>query len=413
MNIFSILIVCFLVGELILNSYVNWLNIKYLSPFLPDEFKGSVDVEQYKKSQNYLKENTYLSLIELSTFTLLTLVMIFAGGFNFIDVLSRHFGFGEILSGLIFIATIVLLAQAVKLPFSLFHTFVIEEKYGFNKSTLKTFISDRIKTLILAAIFGGIALSLLIEFFSVYPIYGWLYVWMAFVALQLFMTYIAPTWIMPLFNKFTPLTEGDLKTGIESYAKSQNFTLNGIYVMDGSKRSSKSNAFFTGFGNNRRIVLFDTLIAKHSTDELIAVLAHEMGHFKKKHIIKLMLFSIIMSALTLYLFSWFINNRLLFDAFRMEHFSIYASLFFFLILYTPIEMLFGVLGNYFSRKYEFEADRFSANTYQKKDALINALKKLSIDNLSNLTPHPLKVICTYSHPPVVERIKSIKALQLP
>lgn len=325
-----------------------------------------------------------------------------------IDLWARGFHFGEILTGLLFAGILTLLIQIINLPFSLYRTFVIEEKYGFNKTTLKTFFLDCLKGLILGAILGGLVLAGLIYFFEMFPVYGWLFAWVGLVCFQLIMSYVAPTWIMPLFNKFTPLEQTPLREAIENYAKAQNFALQGVYVMDGSKRSSKTNAFFVGFGQNRRIVLFDTLIEKHTTDELVSILAHEMGHYKKHHFIKGMIYSFLISGLMLYLFSWVINNQLLFQAFKMEHLSIYASLIFFALLYSPLEFLFGIIAQYFSRKYEFEADHYAVTTYQKADAMIEALKKLSIENLSNLTPHPLKVFISYSHPPVIERINHIK-----
>lgn len=408
MNIFLILILCFLIGEFLITAYVDLLNIKHLSPYPPEEFKNYCDPEQYKKSQAYLKDNTMFSLIHSGLFTLITIAFILCGGFNMIDLWARNFHLGEILTGLIFAGILTLLMQLINLPFSLYHTFVIEEKYGFNKTTLKTFCLDRLKGLILGAILGGLVLAGLIYFFEMFPVYGWLFAWVGLVCFQLIMSYVAPTWIMPLFNKFTPLEQTPLREAIENYAKEQNFALQGVYVMDGSKRSSKSNAFFVGFGKNRRIVLFDTLIKKHTTDELVSILAHEMGHYKKHHIIKGMIYSFLISGLMLYLFSWVINNPLLFKAFKMEHLSIYASLIFFALLYSPLEFIFGIIAQYFSRKYEFEADHYAVTTYQKADAMIEALKKLSIENLSNLTPHPLKVFISYSHPPVIERINHIK-----
>jgi STE24 endopeptidase len=229
------------------------------------------------------------------------------------------------------------------------------------------------------------------------------------VVFQVFLIFIAPYVIMPLFNKFEPMNEGELKTAIENYAKSQDFKMKGVFKMDGSKRSAKTNAFFTGFGKSRRIVLFDTLIAKHTTQELISIVAHEMGHYKKKHILHAIVRSTALTGVTFYLMSLFIENKLLFDAFRMEHVSIYASLFFFGFLYTPLALIFAVIENGISRKQEYEADAFAVRTCGKPDVMIECLKKLSVDNLSNLTPHPVKVFLSYSHPPVLKRIEAIRA----
>ncbi|HIJ21259.1 MAG TPA: M48 family metallopeptidase, partial [Deltaproteobacteria bacterium] len=233
------------------------------------------------------------------------------------------------------------------------------------------------------------------------------YCWIALTLFQLFLLFIAPVVIMPIFNKFVPLEEGELKTAIREYAEEQGFKMKGIFSMDGSKRSTKSNAFFTGFGRFRRIVLFDTLIEKHSVDELVSILAHEIGHYRKKHIFKSVLISILTTGLMFFILSLFINNKDLFAAFQMQETSIYASLFFFGFLYAPIETVVGILGNILSRRHEYEADAYAIKTTHKPQAMITALKKLSVDNLSNLTPHPLKVFLGYSHPPVLERIRAI------
>jgi STE24 endopeptidase len=230
------------------------------------------------------------------------------------------------------------------------------------------------------------------------------------IIIQLFLSFIAPVVIMPIFNKFYPLEESELKSTLEEYARAQRFKIKGVFKMDASKRSSKSNAFFTGFGKFRRIVLFDTLIAKHTVDELVSVLAHEMGHYKKKHIITSMIISILTTGLMFFILSLFLNNTGLFAAFKMENTSLYASLLFFGFLYAPIEMVLAIFGNMLSRRHEYAADAYAATTYRKPEAMIAALKKLSVDNLSNLTPHSLKVFLSYSHPPVLERIKALRNL---
>ena len=302
----------------------------------------------------------------------------------------------------------MLLYQLINIPFSVFHTFVIEEKYGFNKTTVKTFILDIIKGIILGVVIGGIAFSAIVWFFIKARTMAWIYCWGALTLFGLFLRFIAPVVIMPIFNKFIPLEDGELKTTLKNYANEQNFKMKGVFKIDGSRRSTKSNAFFTGFGRFRRIALFDTLIEKHTTDELVSVLAHEIGHYKKKHIIKSMIMSIVTTGLMFYILSLFLNNEGLFNAFKMENISVYASLVFFGFLYTPINMIFSVIGSVISRRHEYEADRFALTTYKKPEASINALKKLSMDNLSNLTPHPLKVFLDYSHPPVLQRIKAIR-----
>ncbi|RUM89316.1 MAG: M48 family peptidase, partial [Thermodesulfatator sp.] len=289
-------------------------------------------------------------------------------------------------------------------------TFVIEEKFGFNRTTVRTFISDFLKGLTLTAIIGGLIFAGVIWFFETMGTWAWLYCWMALGMFQIMLLFVAPVLIMPIFNKFEPLEDGELKKSILDYARKENFKMQGVFKMDGSKRSTKSNAFFTGFGRFKRIVLFDTLIARHTVEELTAIIAHEMGHYKLKHILKGIIRSILMSGFTLWLLSLFMGNQGLFEAFGMDHISVYASLVFFGFLYAPIGMATGIIDKAISRKYEFQADAYAVRTYGHPEALITALKKLSVDNLSNLTPHPFMVFLEYSHPPVLERIRAIRRL---
>ena len=281
MNKYLILILGIILFKYLLNLVIEILNLKYVDPQLPKEFIGYYDAEKYKKSQLYLKEKTNFGLIEDTFMTLITVGFILYGGFNIFDKFARGFGYGNIISGLIFLGILMLASQILSLPFAIYHTFVIEEKYGFNKTTIKTFILDIIKGLLIGAIIGGIAFSGILWFFEKAGTLAWMYCWIALTVFQLFLMFIAPVVIMPLFNKFIPLEDGLLKQTLEKYAKTQNFKMQGVFTMDGSKRSTKSNAFFTGFGKFRRIALFDTLIAKHTTDELVSVLAHEIGHYKR------------------------------------------------------------------------------------------------------------------------------------
>lgn len=296
------------------------------------------------------------------------------------------------------------------MPFSIYSTFVIEERFGFNKTTVKTFVMDIAKGLLLSILLGAPLLALVIAFFEFGGTWAWLYAWLGVTAFSLIMQYIAPTWIMPIFNKFEPLEEGELRTAIETYAESVDFPLQDVFVMDGSKRSSKSNAFFTGFGKNKRIALFDTLIENHTTDELVAVLAHEIGHYKKNHITKNMAISIVSTGVMFALLSVFLQVPALFDAFYMDQMSVYAGLLFFGLLYSPIETILGIVMQVLSRKHEYEADEFAARTIEKSEEMVNVLKKLSKDNLSNLTPHPFYVFLNYSHPPVLQRIRAIRSI---
>ena len=411
MNIYLLIILSILLIDYWLDLAIDYLTLRHVQPELPEEFHGYYDLDKYRRSQEYLKANTYFGVISNTFFTVFTIVFILAGGFSWVDRLARSFHFAPLVTGLIFAAILLLVFQLLEIPFSLYDTFVIEEKYGFNKTTAKTFVQDILKGWFLTALLGGLAFALMISFFGALGKGAWLYVWLALTVLQLFITFIAPVTILPLFNKFIPLEAGPLRDAIETYAAAQEFKIQGIYTMDGSRRSTKSNAFFTGFGRYRRIVLFDTLIAKHTVPELVAVLAHEVGHFKKKHILRQTALSILVSGVTFYLLSWFINNPGLFAAFRVEELSIYASLFFFGFLFAPINLVLSVCGKYLSRRYEYEADAYAVATYRNAEAMISALKKLSVDNLSNLTPHPFKVALYYTHPPVLERIKAIRKLE--
>jgi STE24 endopeptidase len=410
MNTYLIIILSILAAQLLFKCIIEGLNLINLQKAPPDELKELYLPEKYQRSQEYLKDKTWLDLIESGATTSLLIVLILTGFFNTLDLFARNFGFGEIGTGLIYFGLLILGYMLFELPSQIYYTFVIEEKYGFNKTTPKTFILDHIKQLFLTTILGGLALAGILWIFETAGTHAWLYCWIALIIFQFALMYIAPTWIMPLFNKFSPLTEGELKDSIEDYAKKQAFALKGVYTMDGSQRSTKSNAFFTGFGKNRRVVLFDTLIANHSIKELVSILAHEIGHYKHRHILKFQLWSILNSGLMLFLLSWFIKNPGLFQAFGMEHLSIYASLVFFGILYSPIQTALSILLNAFSRKFEYQADAFAVNTYNQPESMVTALKKLSSDNLTNLTPHPWKVLVSYSHPTLLQRIRAINLL---
>jgi STE24 endopeptidase len=410
MNIYAIIILITMLAGYLLTLITNWLNIKHLKLELPAEFVGTYDEKAYTNSQSYTRVYTKFGYIT-STFSLvLILVFWFAGGFNSLDLLVRDWQLGTIGTGLVYIAILVILKSVFSLPFSIYSTFVIEEKFGFNKTTPKTFILDLLKGLILSVLLGGPLLAGLLYFFQTLGSYAWIYAWIATTLFSLIVQFIAPTWIMPLFNKFVPLEAGELKEAILDYAKKSKFPLKGVFVMDGSKRSSKSNAFFTGFGKNKRIVLFDTLIKNHTVGELVSVLAHEVGHYKKRHIIKSMVISILHMGLVFYLLSIFLTHPGLFIAFQMENMSVYAGLIFFSMLYSPIEMILSLLMQIFSRKNEYEADAFAVKTTDDRENMITALKKLSLDNLSNLTPHPFYVFINYSHPPVLKRIEAIRSV---
>jgi len=410
MNGFLIFILVVIVGQYLLDMGVALLNLRSLSPELPAEFAGVYDGEKYSRSQQYTRVTTRFSLVQNTIITLLTVLFILCGGFNQVDLAARYFGLSPLFTGMIFIALLGLLVTVINLPFSLYSTFVIEERFGFNTTTPATYFLDMMKGMLLAVVLGGPLLGGILWFFEVSGSWAWLYCWLVILVFIVIMQFLAPVVIMPLFNRFTPLEDGELKEAVTDYARKQQFGLQGIYTMDGSKRSRRANAFFTGFGKYRRIVFFDTLINEVSVKELVAILAHEMGHFKKKHIMKMMAASALQTGVMLYILSFFIKSEPLFAAFGMEHLSIYASLVFFGFLYAPISTVLSIFFNMISRRHEYEADAFAAATTGGNDSLISGLKKLSASNLSNLTPHPLHVFLHYSHPPVLQRIKALQAL---
>jgi len=410
MNIYSVIILGALLAGYFIDVVTDYLNLKSLSNQLPKEFDGVYDAEAYKKSQAYTKVNTRFGFLTSTLSLILTLVFWFEGGFNYVDQFVRAWNLNSILSGILYMGILVVMKSVFSLPFSIYSTFVIEEKFGFNKTTLRTFILDMIKGVALGIVLGTPLLAGILWFFEFSGELAWLYCWAAVTVFSLVVQFIAPTWIMPWFNKFSPLRSQELKDAIVNYAQKVQYPLKDIFEMDGSKRSTKSNAFFTGFGKNKRIALFDTLIEKHTVDELVAVVAHEIGHYKKHHIVKSMVASVIHTGIVFYLMSIFLSHRGLFDAFYMGNVSIYAGLIFFSMLYSPIEMVLSVVMNVFSRKNEFEADAFAAVTTGRSEPMINALKKLSVHNLSNLTPHRFNVFLNYSHPPVLQRIEALKKL---
>lgn len=400
-------ILAIIILHYILDVTVSTLNLKALSARLPEEFQDIFDNEKYNESQRYTTATTHLALIENSASTLITILFLLLGGFNIVDQFARSFGLNEITTGIIFTFTLLFLSFMAGLPFSIYSTFKVEARFGFNRTTVKTFSTDIVKGLLLAVVIGTPILALILWFFENSGSYGWFFCWIGVVLFGIVLQFFAPILIMPLFNKFTPLDDNELKQKILDYADREKFQLKGIFTMDGSKRSSKLNAFFTGFGRFRKIVFFDTLVEKLSSDEIVAVLAHEMGHFKKKHIWKMLAASVLQTGLMFFLLSFFIKNSGLFEAFKMEALSTYASLVFFAFIYSPLNTLISIFFNYLSRIHEFEADRYAAETTGRSDMLIKGLKKLSKENLSNLTPHPLMVFFSYSHPPVLSRIRTL------
>ena len=410
MNIYATLILATLVLSFLLSAITEYLNLRALNSTLPPEFKDVYSEEKYARSQEYTRVRSRFGLLSGAFGLALLLGFWFMRGFEHLDQYLRALDLHPIITGVLFIGLLVLGRGLLGLPFRLYSVFVIEKKFGFNRTTPGVFVMDMFKGLALAGILGTPILALILAFFYYAGPLAWLYCWGAVIAFSLLTQFIAPTWIMPLFNKFTPLPEGDLRTAIMNMARDLNFSLTNIFVIDGSKRSTKSNAFFTGFGRNKRIALYDTLVENHTTEELTAVLAHEIGHYKEKHILKGMLMSFVQTGMVFALLSVFLTHRGLYDAFFMSEMSLYAGLVFFGLLYSPLDLILSVLGSVISRKHEFEADRYAARVSRDPEAMVNALKKLSAHNLSNLSPHRWYVFLNYSHPPVLERIKAIRAL---
>lgn len=406
-NTLFFLILIIPVTGFLLERYLEHLNAGMWSDKLPDKLKGICDEEEYRKTQYYHKDNKKLSLWSSSFNLLIILAMIAAGGFALVDSLARSLGNNAIVVSLLFFGIIGLASDLLNVPFSLYDTFVIEKKYGFNKMSITTFITDHLKSWIIALIVGAPVLGLITWFYYKAGPLFWVYAWGLITAFSIFMNLFYSELIVPFFNKQTPLEEGTLREKIEKFASSTGFKLRDIYVIDGSKRSTKANAYFSGFGPKKRIVLFDTLIKEMTEDEIVAVLAHEIGHYKKKHVIMTLIFSVLLTGVMLFLFSLVVNNPSLSRALGAEEPGFHLGLIVFGILYSPLSLLIGLVSNYISRKNEFEADRFVKENY-KPEYLTDALKKLSVKNLSNMMPHPAYVFFHYSHPPLLQRLEKLE-----
>ena len=408
MNIIFWIILIALVIDFAIGLVSTILNLRSLQTKPPDTLADIYDDTEYKTSQEYTLVQSKFGLLTGSIKLVLLLVFWFAGGFNYIDELVLEFGWNDIWSGVAFIGIISIALLILNIPLSLYSTFVIEERFGFNKTTYKTYILDTIKSIVLSLVIGLPCLIAILYFFEYTGDYSWLYVWIFISITSLVISIIGPIWIMPIFNKFTPLEAGELRDAIVEYAKMVDFKFNNIYVIDGSKRSAHSNAFFTGFGKTKRIALFDTLIDQLDTKEIVSVIAHEVGHSKKKHVLLGISMGIIHTGFLLFALSLMLESEMLFDAFFMKNTSIYASIVFFGFLFTPIEMVVSLFMQSISRRNEHEADYWAVSTTTNEINLISGLKKLAQKNLSNLSPHPLYVTLNYSHPPLSRRIESIK-----
>ncbi|MDB2471029.1 M48 family metallopeptidase [Flavobacteriaceae bacterium] len=384
------------------------LNAKHFNDTLPTELEDVYDKKEYKKSQSYKATNYKFSNITSIFSLILTLAFFYFDGFEYVDNIARSYSSNNTIIALIFFGIIMLGSDLLTTPFSYYKTFVIEENFGFNKTSMNTFILDKIKGWLMLIIVGTGILSLILWFYEVTGTNFWLYTWALVTIFSVFMNMFYSKLVVPLFNKQVPLECGDLRDKIAAYAATVGFKLNKIFVIDGSKRSTKANAYFSGFGSEKRVTLYDTLIKDLDEEEIVAVLAHEIGHYKRKHIIFNLLASISLTGFTLYILSILVSNPLLSNALGVEIASFHIGLIAFGLLYSPISEITSLIMNILSRKFEYQADNYAKNTYAS-EPLISSLKKLSKNSLSNLTPHPAYVFMHYSHPTLQERIKNLRS----
>lgn len=404
------IIISLLIISFIIDKVLDALNAKHYNDAIPETLSDVYDVTEYNKSQRYKKTNYKFGLLTSSFSLILTLTFFFLDGFAYVDSLAKQWTVNPIVITLIFFGIIMLGSDILTTPFSYYKTFVIEERFGFNKTTKLTFFTDKLKGWFMLIIVGGGILALLTWFYQTTEELFWIYAWLLITVFTLFTNLFYSRLIVPIFNKQSPLDPGDLRTQISDYAKTVGFNLDKIFVIDGSKRSTKANAYFSGFGSQKQVTLYDTLINDLDPEEIVAVLAHEVGHYKKKHIIFNLFASILLTGITLYIMSLLIANPLLSEALGVATPSFHIGLIAFGILYSPISELTGLVMNWFSRVFEYQADDYAKNTY-KAAPLISGLKKLSKNSLSNLTPHPAFVFMHYSHPTLLQRVLNLKKIK--
>jgi len=406
-NTIFFLIIIIPVAGFLLEQYLIRLNTRMWSDTLPEKLKGICPEDEYRKSQMYDRENVKLAFWSSSFNLAVILIMIIAGGFSLVDGVARTFSTNLVIVALIFFAIIGLASEVINIPFTWYDTFVIEKKYGFNTMTTRTFITDILKSWFITVLIGIPVMALLTWFYYEAGSKFWFYAWALITVFSVFINFFYSELIVPLFNKQTPLAEGTLRGKIGTFATRTGFKLKNIYVIDGSRRSTKSNAYFSGFGKKKRIVLYDTLIKEFSEEEIVAVLAHEIGHYKKKHVLINLLFSVMLTGFMLFLFSLIVDNPKLSQALGAKESSFHLGLIVFGILYSPLSLLIGLITNIISRENEFAADMFVRENYNAV-FLGDALKKLSVKNLSNMMPHPLYVFFHYSHPPLLQRLEKLE-----
>lgn len=399
--------IAILIGNFLIDKILDAINAKHFKDAVPEALNDVYNPEDYEKSQAYKSTNYRFGLLTSTFSIVVTLAFFFLDGFEFVDTIARSFTSNSIGVSLVFFGIIMFASDIISTPFSIYKTFVIEEKFGFNKTTVKTFVLDKLKGWLMTMILGGGILALIVWFYEITGTQFWLYAWALIAVFTLFMNLFYSKLIVPLFNKQAPLEEGALKEAITKYAASVGFQLDNIFVIDGSKRSTKANAYFSGFGSQKRVTLYDTLINDLEEEEIVAVLAHEVGHYKRKHIIYNLISSIGLMGITLFVLSLFVNYPVMSTALGVTIPSFHIGLIAFGILYSPISQITGLLMNVLSRKFEYQADNYAKETYAG-EPLITSLKKLSKNSLSNLTPHPAYVFVHYSHPTLLQRLKNLR-----
>ncbi len=404
------LILSFVVAGFLIDIFLDYLNTTTWSNTVPEKLKGIYDEEKYLLQQKYQKANFRFAMYTQTLSFALILAMLFVQGFAYLDHWVQGITPSPVWQALLFFGILGFASDLLSTPFDAYHTFVIEERFGFNTTTVKTYMLDKLKGWLMAALLGGGIIAFLVWIYTETASWFWFWAWMAVTFFSIFLSYFYTVLILPLFNKLIPLEEGGLRSAIAAFAGKAGFNLKNIFVMDGSKRSTKGNAYFSGFGKQKKIVLFDTLIKEHTTEELVAVLAHEIGHYKKKHILTGLISSVVQTGIMFYVLSLLLGNPLLSEALGTTNTSFHIGVIAFGLLYSPISMILGVVSNVVSRRHEYQADRFAAETFSGP-ALANALKKLSVKNLSNLTPHPWYVYVHYSHPPLLSRLENLEAVE--
>lgn len=401
-----IIILVILTADFVSERILSALNVKSSKKPIPDLLSGIYDQDKYQKQQSYFRANTRFGLLTSTVSFLVIILMIVFGGFGWLDGIVQRWTANPILVSLIFFGILFLANDIISTPFEIYDIFVIEERFGFNKTTPKTFILDKLKGYALTAVLGGGIIALVMWFYQLNPQYFWLIAWACVTSVSLFISLFYSELIVPLFNKQTPLEAGELRDAIEKFSKKAGFELKNIFVIDGSKRSTKANAYFTGFWKKKRIVLYDTLINDLDTAEIVAVLAHEAGHSKYKHTLRNILINLPYTLLVFFLLGLILRSDVLAQALGGKEASFHLNILAFGVLYSPVFMMLGLAMNVLSRKHEYQADGYVKEN-KMGEQLISALKKISSKSLSNLTPHPAYVFVNYSHPTLLQRVEKL------